>query len=65
MPDEITDRLETLAQKPQIVEADGVKVEQHDLKQIVEADRYLSNRNAASKPHRGLRFSKIVPPGAV
>ena len=31
---------------------------------LVEADRYLASKEAAKKPNRGLRFNKLVPPGA-
>ncbi len=27
-------------------------------------DSYLASKRAATKPHRGLRFSRVVPPGA-
>ncbi len=46
------------------VKADGVEVTAHPLKDMIEADRYLSNKSSAAKPHRGLRFTKLVPPGA-
>jgi hypothetical protein len=37
---------------------------QHDLSQQIEADRYLSSRSAAQKPHRALRMTKLIPPGS-
>lgn len=39
------------------------EMEQHKLSDQVAAAKYLRNGRAASKPHRGLRFSKIVPDG--
>jgi hypothetical protein len=39
-------------------------VEQHKLAEQIEADRYLASKEAAKKPNRGLRFNKLVPPGA-
>ena len=44
---------------------DSGSVEQHPLKDQIEADRYLASKNAARKPGLGIRFAKIVPPGSV
>ncbi|MFV0442868.1 MAG: hypothetical protein ACK5Q5_04770 [Planctomycetaceae bacterium] len=38
-------------------------MKQHPLKEQIEADRYLASKNAAKSKSRGLRFSKLVPPG--
>lgn len=35
-----------------------------DIKELIDADNYQKNANAAGKSHFGVRFSKIVPPGA-
>lgn len=63
MPDDLTDKIEEAAQKPLEVMTDGVRVQGRDLRELIEADRYLKNGAAASAPRRGLRFSKLVPPG--
>ncbi len=39
-------------------------VEQHPLRDQIEADRYLASKDAATNPRKALRFSKLVPPGA-
>ena len=44
---------------------DSGSVEQHSLKDQIEADRYLASKNAARKPGLGIKFAKIVPPGSV
>jgi hypothetical protein len=33
------------------------------IRDLIEADRYLAAKAAASKPHFGLRMTKCVPPG--
>jgi len=44
---------------------DSGSVEQHPLKDQIEADRYLASKAAARKPGLGIKFAKIVPPGSV
>ncbi len=39
-------------------------VEQHPLRDQIEADRYLASKEAAANPRKALRFTKISPPGA-
>jgi len=48
---------------PKRAQADSVSVEQQDLKDQIEADRYLSSKEAAKKG-LGVRMTKVVPPGA-
>jgi len=47
---------------PKSVAVDGQNVTAHDLRQLLDADRYLAAKKAAGKP--AIRFSKLVPPGA-
>jgi len=49
---------------PKRAQGDSGSVEQHDLKDQIEADKYLASKDAVKKPNRGLRLTKIVPPGA-
>ena len=42
---------------------DGFRARQHPLKDQIEADEYLDGATAAGRKHRGLRFSKLIPPG--
>ncbi len=65
MPDDtITDAIRENAAGPAKASGDSISVEQHSIREQIEADRYLASKRAASKPHRGLRFTRIVPPGA-
>ena len=64
MPDEITDSIATNAQGPAKAAGDAGSVEQHKLTEQIEADRYLAAKDAAKRKDRGLRFSKLVPPGS-
>ena len=53
------------AAQPAKASVDGQSVEQHPLKDQIEADRYLASKDAARKPGLGIKFAKIVPPGSV
>jgi len=53
------------ASQPAKAAVDGQSVEQHPLKDQIEADRYLASKDAARKPGLGIKFAKIVPPGSV
>ncbi|MBX3404399.1 MAG: hypothetical protein KF699_13390 [Phycisphaeraceae bacterium] len=59
------DALRESAKQPAKVSVDGQSVEQHSLKDQIEADRYLASKDAARKPGLGVKFAKIVPPGSV
>ena len=52
------------ARGPAKATGDSGSVEQHPLKDQIEADRYLASKKAARSRKAGLRFTKIVPPGA-
>jgi hypothetical protein len=43
---------------------DSGSVEQHPLRDQIEADRYLASKQAASAPAKALRLTRLVPPGA-
>jgi hypothetical protein len=49
---------------PKSAESDGHKVEQHSIKDQIEADRYLNSKQAMKKKNWGLKMSRIIPPGA-
>ena len=57
--------LREAAKQPAKASVDGQSVEQHPLKDQIEADRYLASKAAARKPGLGIKFAKIVPPGSV
>ncbi|MCZ2341685.1 MAG: hypothetical protein LC104_07795 [Bacteroidales bacterium] len=64
MPDELDETIEQNAKGPAKASGDAGSVEQHPLPDQIEADRYLAAKEAAKKGNRGLRFNKLVPPGA-
>lgn len=61
MADEIRDAIEENAVGPAEVTVDGATRRQHSLREQIEADRYLTP--ASSKPARGMRITKLIPPG--
>lgn len=60
----ISDAIQENATGPAKATGDQGSFEQHSLQDQIAADRYLAAKAAASKAHRGLRFTRIVPPGA-
>jgi hypothetical protein len=64
MADDLEDEIRKNAEGPAKASGDAGSVEQHKLAEQIEADRYLASKDAVKKPRRGLRFTKIVPPGA-
>lgn len=67
MSDEVSDALKQAAQQPKRVRTDAGEVEAHDLREQIEADKYLASKaaTASSNKNRGLRFNKIIPPGTI
>ena len=66
--DEITDAISTNAQGPAQARGDSGSITQHSLRDQIAADRYLAAKRALSdrsKPTLGVRFVKLVPPGAI
>ncbi len=51
------------AKGPKRAAGDSGSMEQHSLKDQIEADRYLASKEAA-KRGLGVKRSKLVPPGA-
>ena len=49
---------------PKRAKGDSGEVEQHDLKDQIEADRYLNSKKALRARRLGLRITKVVPPGS-
>jgi len=68
MSDELRNKISETASGPKRVRTDAGEAETHDLESLIEADKYLSARTAATSSgtntRRGLRFNRIVPPGA-
>jgi hypothetical protein len=64
MAEDLEQNIRDNAAGPKRAQADSVNVEQHDLKDQIEADRYLSSKEVAKKG-LGVRMTIVVPPGAV
>ncbi len=64
MADDLDDAIKQNAEGPAKVAGDAGSVEQHKPSEQVAADRYLASKEAAKSKRRGLRFNKLVPPGA-
>jgi hypothetical protein len=65
MAEDLTDAIKQNAEGPKQASADGVSTEQHDLKDQIEADKYLASKEAVKNPAKALTRVKIVPPGTV
>jgi hypothetical protein len=64
MANDLEDTIRQNAQGPAKAAGDAGSVEQHKLSEQIEADRYLASKDAAKAKNRGLKFNKLVPPGA-
>ena len=64
MADDLEDKIRENAQGPAKASGDAGSVVQHSMRDQIEADRYLASKQAAKSKSRGLRFTKLVPPGA-
>jgi hypothetical protein len=60
----LDDKIRDNASGPAKASGDAGSVEQHKLTEQIAADKHLAGKNAVQKKHRGLRFNKLVPPGA-
>lgn len=49
---------------PYRVSGEQGSVESHPIDGLVKADQYARAVDAAGKPNRGIRFTKLIPPGA-
>lgn len=49
---------------PKRAQGDAGSVDQHSLKDQIDADRYLASKQAAARPARAIRLTRLVPPGA-
>jgi len=60
----ISDSIQSVATGPKSVSVDGTKVDAQSIDDLVKADQHLAAKEGvASTRHRGLRFSKLTPPG--
>lgn len=64
MADDLKNAIRENAEGPAKASGDSGSMEQHKLPDQIAADRYLCTKEAAKSKTRGLRFNKLVPPGA-
>ena len=64
MTDELQQSIEQNATEPKRVRGDSGEVEQHSLKDQIEADRYLASKKAAQGKGMGVRIGKMKASGA-
>lgn len=65
MPEELEQAIKDNAAGPAKASVDGQSVEQHALRDQIEADRYLADKEATRKKGLGIKLVKLEPPGAV
>jgi hypothetical protein len=61
---DLDETIESVARGPKSVSVDGTKVDAQSIDDLVKADQHLAGKIAIEKPNRGIRFNKLVPPGA-
>ena len=65
MPDQPLDEtIRENAKGPAEARGDSGSVKQHSLQNQIEADRFLASKQAVKSKQRGIRFTKLSPPGA-
>lgn len=65
MAENLDQTIKDNAAGPRRAKGDSGEVEQHDLKDQIEADRYLKSKAATKKKGLGIKMAKAVPPGTV
>ena len=64
MAESLENEIRQNASGPAKASGDDGSVEQHKRTEQIAADKLLAGKCAVAKPHRGLRFNKILPPSA-
>lgn len=60
---DLTDRLNEIANSPAQATADGVSTTELDLEKLIKLDQYQKALAGSKTKSRGLRFTKLIPPG--
>ena len=61
---DLSNTITNAANEAKSISIDGLAVSAHPLADLIEADKYLTAKNAADKNHFGMRFIRLKPPGA-
>jgi hypothetical protein len=64
MAETLADAIRENAEGPAKAAGDTGSVEQHSLPDQIAADKHLGAKDAVTSKNRGLKFNKLVPPGA-
>ncbi|TVQ33890.1 MAG: hypothetical protein EA376_01260 [Phycisphaeraceae bacterium] len=64
MPEPLEQSIADNAAGPKRAQGDSGSVEQHGLRDQVEADRYLESKKATRRKGVGVKLVKLEPPGA-
>lgn len=61
---DLSDAIVELASGPKKATGDSGSIEQHSIKDLIDADRYFASKKAAEAGFGRIKLSKIVPDGA-
>jgi len=64
MADDLEQSIRDNAEGPAKASGDSGSIEQHALSDQIAADRYLASKQATRSKGLGLRFTRVIPPGA-
>lgn len=62
---DLSSQIEQAANDPANVSVDGLSVGAKPIGDLIRADQYLAAKTAAASRRRGIRFSKLINPGAL
>ena len=63
MADSLKQAIKENACGPKRAAGDAHSVEQHSLRDVIEADRYISTKDAIKRPGLGIKLTRLIPPG--
>ena len=61
----LDNKINEVANGPSKASGDAGSVEQQNLKDLIEADKYLANKSASRGRGLGIKRVQLIPPGAV
>lgn len=64
MADDLTDAINEAAQQPAEAQNETGRFKSRPISEMIEADQYGKTATSATRLHRGIRFTKLSPPGA-
>ena len=64
MAEDLSNQIRENASGPKAARGDAASMEQHSLRDQIEADRYLASKDASKAKGLGIRITKMVPSGS-